>query len=110
MMKPEEELKSISYNTSYSDGRLDLSGILTTDPSNKYREQKVQVTVFLPVGTVLYAADNTYSFHRNTDYYGDILHNGYEERHLKITREGTECLDCPAEEEDPWGDSEKRLG
>ncbi|NJW55388.1 hypothetical protein, partial [Salinimicrobium oceani] len=21
------------------------------------------------------------------------------------TREGTECLDCPAEEEDPWGDS-----
>jgi hypothetical protein len=66
----------------------------------------VQVTLFLPVGSVLYAADNTYSFHRNTDYYGDILHNGYEERHLKITREGTECLDCPAEEEDPWGDSE----
>ncbi|MCY2688700.1 PspC domain-containing protein [Salinimicrobium sp. TH3] len=101
-----QRAEEISYNTSYSNGRLDLSGILTTDPSNKYREQKVQVTLFLPVGTVLYAADNTYSFHRNTDYYGDILHNGYEERHLKITREGTECLDCPAEEEDPWGDSE----
>jgi phage shock protein PspC (stress-responsive transcriptional regulator) len=101
-----QRAEEISYNTSYSNGRLDLSGLLTTDPSNKYREQKVQVTLFLPVGTVLYAADNTYSFHRNTDYYGDILHNGYEERHLKITREGTECLDCPAEEEDPWGDSE----
>ncbi|MCC8361296.1 PspC domain-containing protein [Salinimicrobium sediminilitoris] len=101
-----QRAEEISYNTSYSSGRLDLSGLLTTDPSNKYREQKVQVTLFLPVGTVLYAADNTYSFHRNTDYYGDILHNGYEERHLKITREGTECLDCPAEEEDPWGDSE----
>ncbi len=101
-----ERAEDIYYNTSYSNGRLDLSGILTTDPANKYRDQKVQVTLFLPVGTVLYANDNTYSFHRNTDYYGDILHNGYEERYLKITAEGAECLDCPAEEEDPWGDSE----
>ena len=98
--------EEINYNTRFSNGRLDLSGLLTTDPSNKYREQKVQVTLFLPVGTVLYAADNTYSFHRNSDYYDDILHNGYEEKYLKITREGTECLDCPAEEIDPWSDSE----
>ena len=101
-----ERAEDIFYDTDFSNGRLDLSGILTTDPSNKYREQKVQVTLFLPVGAVLYANDNTYSFHRNTDYYGDILHNGYEERYLRITGEGTECLDCPEEEEDPWGDSE----
>jgi len=101
-----QRAEEINYSTSFSNGNLDLSGILTTNPSNKYREQKVQVTLFLPIGTVLYAADNTYSFHRNTDYYGDILHNGYEEQYLKITREGAECLDCPAEEEDPWSDSE----
>jgi phage shock protein PspC (stress-responsive transcriptional regulator) len=101
-----QRAEEINYRTSFSNGNLDLSGILTTDPSNKHREQKVQVTLFLPIGTVLYAADNTYSFHRNTDYYGDILHNGYEEQYLKITREGAECLDCPAEEEDPWSDSE----
>ncbi|WP_029034697.1 PspC domain-containing protein [Salinimicrobium terrae] len=100
-----QRAEEINYTTSFSNDRLDLSGLFTTDPSNKYRDQKVQVTLFLPVGTVLYAADNTYSFHRNTDNFGDILHNGYEERYLKITREGTDCLDCPAEEEDPWGDS-----
>ena len=98
---------NINYTTAFSDNRLDLSGILTTDTSNKYRDQRVQVTLFLPIGTVLYAADNTYSFHRNTDNYGDILHNGYEERYLRITREGTDCLDCPEEEEDPWGDTEE---
>ena len=101
-----QRAQQINYETNFSNGRLDLSGILTTQVSNKYRDQEVQVTLFLPVGSVLYAADNTYSFHRNTDYYGDILHNGYEGRHLRITAEGTECLDCPAEEEDPWGDSE----
>ena len=97
--------QEINYTTNFSNSRLELSGILTTDPSNKYRNQRVQVTVFLPIGSVLYAADNTYSFHRNTDAYGDILYNGYEERHLRITSEGTECLDCPAEEEDPWEES-----
>jgi phage shock protein PspC (stress-responsive transcriptional regulator) len=101
-----ERASAIKYHTNYSNGNLDLSGILTTSPGHKYREQKVQVTLFLPVGTVLYAADNTYSFHRNSDYFGDILHNGYEEQYLKITREGAECLDCPAEEEDPWGEPE----
>jgi hypothetical protein len=100
-----ERAEEINYSTSYSNNSLDLSGIITTDPSNKFRDQKVQVTLFLPIGSVLYADDNTYSFHRNTDYYGDILHNGNEERYLKITREGTECLDCPAED-DPWEDSE----
>ena len=99
--------QSIDYSTSFSNGRLELGGILTTDPGNKYRDQRVQVTLFLPIGTVLFAADNTYSFHRNSDSYNDILHNGYEERYLKITREGTECLDCPAEEVDPWENSEE---
>jgi hypothetical protein len=98
--------EAIDYSTSFSGNRLDLSGLLTTDLKNRYRDQEVQVNLFLPVGTVLHAADNTYSFHRNSDYYGDILNNGDEERYLRISRDGTECLDCPAEEEDPWGDSQ----
>ena len=96
--------ENIEYTTTYANGKLDLGGQLFTDPSNKYRNQEVEVTVFLPVGSVLYAADNTYSFHRNSDSYGDILDNGKEEQYLLITRDGAECLDCPAEEADPWGD------
>ncbi len=87
--------EEIQYTTNFADDRLNLSGILTTDPSNKYRDQKVQVTLFLPIGAVLYAADNTYSFHRNEDYYGDILHNGYEERYLRITSEGNRMPRLP---------------
>ncbi len=108
--KSREEARSraqkINYSTNFSNSRLELDGQLTTDPQNKYRDQEVQVTVFLPEGSVLYAADNTYSFHRNSDWYNDILKNGDEEQFLLITRDGTECLDCPEEEEDPWHDSE----
>ncbi|MFD2519172.1 PspC domain-containing protein [Salinimicrobium flavum] len=99
--------EQINYTTGFSGNKLELGGQLTTDPQNKYRDQEVQVTLFLPEGSVLYAADNTYSFHRNSDWYNDILHNGDEEKYLLITRNGTECLDCPEEDEsDPWGDSE----
>lgn len=109
--KSREEARSraeeINYFTSFSGNRLELGGQLTTDPENKYRDQEVQVTVFLPVGSVLYAADNTYSFHRNSDWYNDILKNGDEERFLLITRDNTECLNCPEEEEDPWNNSEE---
>ncbi|GAB2775943.1 PspC domain-containing protein [Salinimicrobium soli] len=97
--------EKINYTTSFSGNELHLGGQLTTDPVNKYRDQEVQVTLFLPVGSVLYAADNTYSFHRNSDWYNDILENGDEEQYLLITQDGTQCLDCPAEEEDPWEDS-----
>ncbi|MEG9328357.1 PspC domain-containing protein [Salinimicrobium catena] len=102
--------EKINYSTSFSNNRLELGGQLTTAPENKYRDQEVQVTVFLPVGSVLYASDNTYSFHRNSDWYEDVLQNGDEEQFLLITRNGTECLDCPEEEEDPWGDSENNWG
>ncbi len=108
--KSREEARSraekINYSTNFSGNRLELGGQLTTDPENKYRDQEVQVTVFLPVGSVLYAADNTYSFHRNSDWYNDILKNGDEERFLLINRDNTECLNCPEEEDDPWNDSE----
>ena len=94
----------INYSAGMSDKELNLGGQLTTGIGNKYRDQNVQVTLYLPVGSVLYARDNTYSFHRNSEYYNDILENGEEGHYLLITKDGTECLDCPLEEENPWED------
>ena len=96
--------KQIKYSTTLVGNELNLDGQLTTGLENKYRDQDVQVTLYLPIGTVLYAKDNTYSFHRSSEYYNDILENGKEEHFLLITKDGIECLDCPLEEEDPWGD------
>lgn len=110
--KNREEARSraeeINYSTRFTGNRLELDGQLTTAPQNKYRDQEVQVTIFVPVGSVLYAADNTYSFHRNSDWYNDILKNGDEERFLLITKDDTECLNCPKEEEeeDTWNNSQ----
>jgi len=92
--------KNINYSYALNDGKLDLSSYLTTDIENKFSEQEVMVILYVPEGTVIYADDNTYSFHRNSSYYNDILDNGMEEQYLKIIEDGTECLDCEIEEEE----------
>ena len=56
--------------------------------------QLVEVVVYLPIGSILYADKNTFSYHRNNSNYKDILKNGDEEKYLLINSLKTDCLDC----------------
>ncbi|AVR46082.1 hypothetical protein C7S20_12915 [Christiangramia fulva] len=98
-----ERAQNINYSTSLVGNRLFLNDFFTTDASYKYRDQEVQVTLFIPVGTVLYAEDNTSSFHRNSSHYDDILISGQEGHFLQIMDGEASCADCP--EEDSWDEN-----
>jgi hypothetical protein len=98
--------KAIEYEYTFDGSTLGLNAYLTTAIENKYRDQEVEVIVYLPIGTILYAEDNTYSFHRNDSHYRDILDNGDEEQYLRIEDGETRCLDCPIKDtSDDWEDS-----
>lgn len=86
--------EAINYSYALNNNELLLDAFLTTDFENKYRDQEVELILYLPEGAVLYADDNTYSFHRNSPYYNDILDNGQEEHYLRILHNDTKCLDC----------------
>lgn len=88
--------EAIDYNYTLNNNTLLLDGFLTSDIDNKYREQEVEVVLYLPVGSILYADNNTYSFHRNSSRWDDILNNGDEEQYLLIKNDDTDCLDCPS--------------
>ena len=60
-----------------------LDGYFTSTPDQLNRDQHIEITLFMPEGMIIYAYDNTYSYHRNTSGYGDILDNGKEENTLK---------------------------
>jgi phage shock protein PspC (stress-responsive transcriptional regulator) len=98
--------EAIQYNYAFENGTLTLDGFFITDFANKYRDQEVDITLYLPEGTILYADDNTYSFHRNSSSYMDILNNGDESHYLRILKNKTECLDCPADRMPSSSDSE----
>lgn len=85
----------IQYSYAYRNGQLLLDGYLITDIANQYRDQEVDLILYLPVGTILFADENTYSFHRNYSSANDILINGDEGQYLLITKAGTSCLGCP---------------
>ncbi|MFK5983752.1 MAG: PspC domain-containing protein [Flavobacteriaceae bacterium] len=90
--------EAIEYSYVFSNNNLSLNNYITTDIENKYREQEVELVLYLPIGTVLFADSNTYSFHRNSSRYNDILMNGDEEKYLQILRGKTQCLDCSSSE------------
>ena len=98
-----ERAKHIQYSKSLIGNELLLDSFYTSDSEYGYRDQEIQITLYLPEGTTLYADENTNSFHRNTDYYGDILTSGEEGHFLKIIENETNCEDCPV---DSWEDNE----
>ncbi|MCM4156595.1 PspC domain-containing protein [Gramella sp. AN32] len=100
--------KNVKYETSFVGNELLLNSYFTTEAKNKYREQEVQVTVYVPEGMTLFADENTNSFHRNTDHYGDILNYGMEEHYLIVGGDEAICEDCPEETfEDSFEDSDE---
>ena len=89
-----ERASNINYSYALVNNELRLNSYLTTAAENKFSEQEVQVVLYLPEGTILYADENTYRYHRNSSYYNDILKNGMEEKYLKIIEDDILCEAC----------------
>jgi hypothetical protein len=85
----------IEYDYALEGNTLNLNGYFLTNFENKFRDQEIEVVLYLPEGSTLYANDNTYSFHRNSSSYRDILDNGFEEHYMKVINRDLICLDCP---------------
>jgi len=90
--------EAIEYTYSFENNKLLLDGFFITDLSHKYRDQEVEILLYLPVGTILFAEENTYSFHQNSSQFNDILDNGDEENYLRILENSTECINCTTKE------------
>ncbi len=97
-----QRAENISYNTSLLGNELFLDSYLTANINNYHRDQEVRVIVYLPEGSTLYADENIASFHRSSDYYGNILNYDQEGNYLKIAENSTLCESCPQTESDTW--------
>ena len=96
--------KNIDYGYNFSGNVLQLDGYFLTGIDNKYRDQEIEITLFLVDGTTLMADKNTSSYHRNTSRHGNQLKNGYEGRYVIMQNGELICNDCPEESNsnDDW--------
>jgi phage shock protein PspC (stress-responsive transcriptional regulator) len=97
-LNAKKRAEAINYNYIFENNTLRLDGYFITDLENRYRDQEVEITLYLPIGSILFADTYTKSYHRNYASYNDILNVGDEEKHLLIRDGKTECLDCPEPE------------
>jgi hypothetical protein len=102
LLEAKQRAEAIDYNYTMENNSLTLDGYFLTNIENKYRNQEVEIILYLPIGTVVYADENTYSFHRNNSNYRDILNNGDESHYIRILENKTECLDCPLNQDNTW--------
>ena len=98
--------EGIKYSTNFSNNKLLLDAFFISNINDHYRDQEVEVTVYVPEGTVLFVDDNIHDFYRYSDYAGGILKYGQEENFVTVKENSTTCETCPVEsidfDDDSW--------
>ncbi|WP_397363210.1 PspC domain-containing protein [Olleya sp. R77988] len=98
--KAKDRAKNISYNYTLNNNNLVLDNYFTVPNNAISRDQEIELTLYLPEGTILFADESTFNYHRNNNhYYNDILENGMEEHYLLVKRAKLKCLDCEEEKD-----------
>ena len=70
-----------------------------TDLKNKYRDQEIEITVFLPEGTLFKTDSSVQNYDRSNNEFFD-LHFSSDKYLYKMMDSSVKCLDCPADEND----------
>ncbi|MEH6681735.1 MAG: PspC domain-containing protein [Sediminicola sp.] len=94
--------EKIDYSYSVSENTLVMDNFLTTDATNKVRDQEVNVTVYVPENTVLRFAENSRNhIGRSTRNDHDLYRGDIIEHLWKMDKGGVLiCLDCTDDNED----------
>lgn len=90
--------KNINYNYTFNNNQLVLDSYLSTSPDNKFSDQEVVVTLYLPINSVVYFNGSTKAFLSHYMNNNNIVSSKYVSHYLKITEDGTVCDDCTGEE------------
>ena len=93
-----ERAKTIDYNYNFNGNTLELDNYFLIPNNEAKRDQKVEITVYLPEGSVIYTNPNTESF-INYNSFDDIIRKN-PGHYFKVNQNNATCLDCPEEEED----------
>jgi hypothetical protein len=96
--------EKIRYGYSIVGNKIVLDNYLITDFKNKYRDQEVELTLYLPEGTLL-KPDSSVQEYDNSDDSFFNLHFSSDDYIYKVGNSQVKCLNCPPEENE-WNDVE----
>jgi len=85
---------NIDYNYTFNNNELVFDSYLLTDFKNKFRDQEIEIIVYLPEGIIIDLDNNTKSFLSHYTSNKNIITYGDSNHHLKIEENDAICLDC----------------
>jgi len=89
---------AIKYSYKIIGNQLIFNNYLITDAKNKFRDQEIEITLFLPVGTLLKVDDSVAHYDYTDD---DFFYWHPEENEIfKVGDNKIKCLNCPDDEND----------
>jgi hypothetical protein len=96
--------EKIKYGYKLEGNHLILDNYLLTDFKNKYRDQEVEVHLYLPVGMLLKPDSSIQDYDDSDDSYFN-LHFSADQYIYRVDSTKVKCLNCPVEENE-WNDVE----
>ncbi len=91
--------EAIEYKYSFENNSLMLDGFFITDTANKYRNQQIEITIYVPEGTVVYSEENATSYYGFNSDFNELSDWDSDSHYFRILKDKSECLDCNEKEE-----------
>ena len=88
------DAEAIEYQFNLTEKDLLLNGYFLTDFKNKFKDQLIDITVYIPINTVVYLDNSTRTFLDDVDNIQNIYDRDMPKHYYKMTENGLECLDC----------------
>ncbi|QDO94327.1 PspC domain-containing protein [Formosa sediminum] len=99
-LEAKDRAEKIVYNYTLKNNQLLLDSYLLTDYKNKYREQKVDIILYLPEGTYVDLNRNLRSFLPAYNSVDNIITYKNSNHIMKILNDDATCVDCTEAEDD----------
>lgn len=106
LAEAKQRAEKIAYGFKIEGSQLIFDNYLTTELDNKYRDQEVEIFLYLPKGVVFKTDDSLEEYDRSDDGFFNLHFSGNYK--YKVEDDQVKCLDCPADEND-WDDVENDM-
>lgn len=92
-----EKAEKIIYGFKFENNNLILDNYILTDVKNKFRDQEVELTLYLPKGTLFKVDNSVENYDRSDDDFFN-LHYSSDEYIYQVENSQVKCLTCPLSE------------
>ncbi len=96
-IEAKENAGNIEYDFYKTDNNLVLNGFFLTEVENKFKDQKLQIDLYIPNDQVIYLDKSIRSFLNDVDNVQNIYDGDMPKHYYKMIEDGLSCLDCDDE-------------